>query len=209
MIVSHLLLILHKKIQFYIFMFEALNVAKVRKVQGGRILSQGTVNTIKGYITTYNNEHLVKQLWKPICQFLRLLSLPDLFHLSLWLSPPPPGVIYFPQCIYPCVSCLSVPVCLVCSSQPVCFSHAPAFSFLFLLVLPVWTLTCFWTLYPPAWPFSLPWPRACLPFCTSGPELVLTFCLSITILLPTPFGLLINILDSNHLPPVSASCALI
>ena len=43
MIVSHLLLILHKKIQFYIFMFEAWNVAKVRKVQEGRILSQGTV----------------------------------------------------------------------------------------------------------------------------------------------------------------------
>ena len=35
MIVSHLLLILHKKIQFYIFMFEAYNVAKGRKVQGG------------------------------------------------------------------------------------------------------------------------------------------------------------------------------
>ena len=45
MIVSHLLLILHKKIQFYIFMFEAGNVAKGRKVQGGRILSQGTVYT--------------------------------------------------------------------------------------------------------------------------------------------------------------------
>ena len=43
MIVSHLLLILHKKIQFYIFMFEAWNVANGRKVQGGRILSQGTV----------------------------------------------------------------------------------------------------------------------------------------------------------------------
>ena len=43
MIVSHLLLILHKKIQFYIFLFEAWNVAKGRKVQGGQILSQGTV----------------------------------------------------------------------------------------------------------------------------------------------------------------------
>ena len=43
MIVSKLLLILHKKIQFYIFMFEAWNVAKGRKVQGGLILSQGTV----------------------------------------------------------------------------------------------------------------------------------------------------------------------
>ena len=45
MIVSHLLLILHKKIQFYIFMFEAWNVAKGCRVQGGRILSQGTVDT--------------------------------------------------------------------------------------------------------------------------------------------------------------------
>ena len=44
MIVSHLLLILNKKLQFYIFMFEAWNVAKGRKVQGGRILSQGTVD---------------------------------------------------------------------------------------------------------------------------------------------------------------------
>ena len=43
MIVSHLLLILHNKILFYIFMFEAWNVAKGRKVQGVRILSQGTV----------------------------------------------------------------------------------------------------------------------------------------------------------------------
>ena len=34
MIVSHLLLILHKKIQFYIFMFEAWNVAKGRKFKG-------------------------------------------------------------------------------------------------------------------------------------------------------------------------------
>ena len=43
MIVSHLLLILHKKIQYYIFIFESRNLAKGRKVQGGRILSQGTV----------------------------------------------------------------------------------------------------------------------------------------------------------------------
>ena len=43
MIVSHLLLILHKKIQFYIFMFEAWNVEKGCKVQGGQILLQGTV----------------------------------------------------------------------------------------------------------------------------------------------------------------------
>jgi hypothetical protein len=49
MIVSHLLLILHKEIQFYIFMF----VAKGRKVQGGRILSQGTVFTINIYLTQW------------------------------------------------------------------------------------------------------------------------------------------------------------
>jgi hypothetical protein len=41
-----LLLILHKKIQFYIFIFKAWNVAKGRKVQGGRILSQGIVYCI-------------------------------------------------------------------------------------------------------------------------------------------------------------------
>ena len=35
MIVSHLLLILHKKIQFYIFMFEAWNVAKGHKSSKG------------------------------------------------------------------------------------------------------------------------------------------------------------------------------
>ena len=53
MIVSHLLLILHKKLQFHIFMFEAWNVAKGRKVQGGRILSQGTVIAAKGASTKY------------------------------------------------------------------------------------------------------------------------------------------------------------
>ena len=56
MIVYQLLLILHKKIQFYIFMFEAWNVAKGHKVQGDRILSQGTVppQTYAGTKTTLN-----------------------------------------------------------------------------------------------------------------------------------------------------------
>ena len=49
MIVSHLLLTLHKKIQFYICMFEAWNVAKGRKVQGAeyfrKALSQTTFCT--------------------------------------------------------------------------------------------------------------------------------------------------------------------
>ena len=59
MIVSHLLLILHKKIQFYIFMFEAWNVAKGRKLQGGRILSQGTVYShSKAYIQALQRPHL-------------------------------------------------------------------------------------------------------------------------------------------------------
>uniref|UniRef100_A0A673WNZ2 Uncharacterized protein n=1 Tax=Salmo trutta TaxID=8032 RepID=A0A673WNZ2_SALTR len=38
------------------------------------------------------------------------LSHPHQFHLSSLLSPTPPGVTCFPQCIYPRVSCLSVPV---------------------------------------------------------------------------------------------------
>ena len=59
MIVSHLLLILHKKIQFYIFMFEAWNVANGRKVQGGRILSQGTVST---YLDNISNIALFDQI---------------------------------------------------------------------------------------------------------------------------------------------------
>jgi hypothetical protein len=57
MIVSHLLLILHRKIQFYIFMFEAWNVANGRKVQGGRILSQGTV-TRQQKIRSLRGEHV-------------------------------------------------------------------------------------------------------------------------------------------------------
>ena len=58
MIVSHLLLILHKKIQFYIFMFEAWNVAKCRNVQGGWILSQGTVHYTRG-IGRHNVSNLI------------------------------------------------------------------------------------------------------------------------------------------------------
>jgi hypothetical protein len=64
-----------------------------------------------------------------------VLSQPDLFHLSLLLSPPPPGVTYFPWCIYPWVSCVSVPVRLVClSRQLACF--LPVLLFLFSFASP-------------------------------------------------------------------------
>ena len=52
-------------------------------------------------------------------------------------------------------------------SQPAFFPVLLLFTILLFLVLPVLTLACFWTLYPPAWPFCLPWPRAWLPLCTS------------------------------------------
>ena len=108
------------------------------------------------------------------------MSIPDLFHLFLLLSPPPPGVTYFPWCIYPCVSCLSVPVRCVCqSSQPVCFSHTP-FDILFLIVLhgfdPCLTLDYFpaCLIILPALTFNLP-------------ALQYLFGTYTTILLPTPF----------------------
>jgi hypothetical protein len=71
MIVSHLLLILHKKIQFYIFMFEAWNVAKGRQVQGGRILSQGTVNRCmmemerKSWLSNIRQSNITTTSWPP------------------------------------------------------------------------------------------------------------------------------------------------
>ena len=59
-----------------------------------------------------------------------ILSLPDVFYLSLHLSLPPPGVAHlphYPQCIYTCVLCLSVAssFCFVkptsvCPLAPVC-----------------------------------------------------------------------------------------
>jgi hypothetical protein len=58
---------------------------------------------------------------------IMLLSHHDLFHLSLCLSPPPPGVTHlphYPQCIYTCVLCCLLPVCLI---LPTCFP-LPAFS---------------------------------------------------------------------------------
>ena len=58
------------------------------------------------------------------------MSHPDLFHLSSLFSPPPPGVACFSQCIYPCVSCLSVPVHLVCFQVNQRFSRSPAFCIL-------------------------------------------------------------------------------
>ena len=56
--------------------------------------------------------------------FKCMMSHPDLVHLSL--SPPSPGVTYYPRCIYPCVSCLSVPASSCLPSQPA-FFLAPIF----------------------------------------------------------------------------------
>jgi hypothetical protein len=70
------------------------------------------------------------------------VSCPDLFHLSLCLSPSPPDVAHHPRCIYPCVFCLSVPVHLVCQVNQ---RLSPSFYFsqsLFFLVLLVLTLAC-------------------------------------------------------------------
>lgn len=127
-----------------------------------------------------------------------MLSHPDRFHLSSLLSPPPPDVSCFPQCIYPCVFCASSSSMF---QENPCFFHCtPAFAILFFLVLLVLTLACSRLC------IRLPDHSACLghePFCHPVPPglLVLTFCLSMTILLPTPFRLL-NII---RLQP-SASC---
>ena len=82
MIVSHLLLIRHKKIQFYIFMFEAWNVAKGRKVQGGRILSQGTVLLFNVYIS-----FLVSLTLPPYLSYLSLPRCSLFLHRSLSFLP--------------------------------------------------------------------------------------------------------------------------
>ena len=59
---------------------------------------------------------------------LMYLLHPDLFHLSSLLSPPPPGVACFPQCMYPCVSCLPVPVYVsLCFLSPCASVFIPVF----------------------------------------------------------------------------------
>ena len=130
------------------------------------------------------------------------MSRPDLFHLFLWLSPPPPGIAYFPQCIYPCVSCLSVPVRLVCLVKstsvffPYSFCYSPFSS-------PPGFDPCLFLDF--VRPFCLPWPRACLTLCTSWPLIWFWyFCLSTAILLPTTFWI------NKHLRlQPSASCVCI
>ena len=125
------------------------------------------------------------------------------FHLSSLLSPPSPGVAYFPQCIYGCVSCLSVPVRLVRPSLPAvfpvsCLAFSPFASppgadpCLFSRLQACLTLLPVLTLSRPALRYIL------------NSELVLTFCLSMTILLPTPFGYIKHL----KLQP-SASCVCI
>lgn len=71
-----------------------------------------------------------------------ILSHPHLFYLSLCLSPPPPGVTYYPWCIYSCMSCLSGPVRLVWQINQRFGVSAPAFPSLSFLALLVLTLAC-------------------------------------------------------------------
>ena len=86
MIVSHLLLILYKKIQFYIFMFEAWNVAKGRKVQGGRILSQGTVYfSVKlnsSYLASYSSQ--IKSSQFLLCLLLQIGEKAQHTQTAVW-----------------------------------------------------------------------------------------------------------------------------
>jgi hypothetical protein len=65
-----------------------------------------------------------------------MLSQSDLFQLSLWLSAGVAHLPHYPLCIYTRVFCLSVLVCLVCSSQPVFCVSGPAFYSLSFIALP-------------------------------------------------------------------------
>ena len=99
MIVSHLLLILHKKIQFYIFVW-SLKCAKGRKVQGGRILSQGTVHTTS--ISLTKRCLYVASLVYIACLFTVVLFIYlPIVHLTpflhYWLGPV--GKVYYTCCI--------------------------------------------------------------------------------------------------------------
>ena len=81
----------------------------------------------------------------PNTKLLTTLTHPDLFHLSLCLSPTVPGVSHLPHYplgTYICVFCLSVPVRLVCSSLPAFCVSAPAFPSLSFLTLLVLTPAC-------------------------------------------------------------------
>lgn len=84
-------------------------------------------------------------------------SHPDLFHLSVCLSPPPsrchPSSLLSPVYLYLC----SLFVCC----QLVLFIHTYQ---RFSLVLPVFLLL--FSNPSRFWPFWLPWPWDCLPFCT-------------------------------------------
>ena len=120
---------------------------------------------------------------------------------------PPPGVTRFPhysQGICSCVLCLSVASssCLVNQRVFPCSCFFLASVFLVLLVL-TFCLPWLWAHQPDqsACPYL---ELACLlvPFGTL--TWLMNFCLSSTCLLPAPCCL-INIRDSNHLPPVSAS----
>ena len=96
------------------------------------------VQSIELYFATSRLQSIIFSTYFMLC-----MSRSDLFHMSLCLSPPPPGVAYYPWCIYPCVSCLSVPVHLVCFSKSTSvFPVLLLFAILLFLVLLVSTLVC-------------------------------------------------------------------
>jgi hypothetical protein len=70
--------------------------------------------------------------------------------------------------VFPIIPCVFIPVFSVCCQFVMfCQVNQCGFPFLFFSS-PLGSDLCLpSTLSPPAWPFSLPWPRACLPLCTS------------------------------------------
>ena len=118
------------------------------------------------------------------------LSRPDLFHLSLWLSPPTSRCLLF-SLLVPGVFIPVFPVSL-CQFILFCQVNQRFSKLLFFTSLCFW----FWSFpvlapYPPAWPLFLSWPQACL---SPGTVWTLTWFmnshLSPTCLLPTPFGII-------------------
>ena len=135
------------------------------------------------------------------------MSHPDLFHLSLWLSPPPIFII-ISSCTYACILGLSVASssCLVKLTSM--FFRAPAFLVSVFLVLLVLTHSACSDTGPAC--LTIPPALTSIPACPHCTFRALTwlklmnFSLSLTCPLPVPC-ISINIRDSNHLPPVSAS----
>jgi hypothetical protein len=140
----------------------------------------------------------------PLVEYPRYCHTLISFTCPCYCLHPLQELLVFPQCIYPCVSCLSVPVRLVCFQVNQCFFPLSCLCYSPFSSLPSFDPCLFWSLYPPAWLFCLPYIEpACHPV-PSGLRTGLTFCLSTTILLPTPFWIIKHL----KLQP-SASCVCI